>query len=129
MAPSGAAKTSVLLMQQAPSIPVNSKFSIDEYYDRAERLVRQASIYRAGRDELNLFVIQARFSSLLLDTIPKHAAFKGVASKDRYRTLNKPLIRAISELESLKKVLDEDRPPRERALRHPPHTNRVNEGK
>lgn len=24
---------SVLLMQQAPSIPVNSKFSIDEYYD------------------------------------------------------------------------------------------------
>ena len=63
-------------MAQAPCIPVNSKFPLSEYYDRAERLMRQAMIYRAGQDQYNLFVIQARFSSLLLDTIPKHQQFK-----------------------------------------------------
>jgi hypothetical protein len=61
-------------------------------------------IYRAGQDQFNLFVIQARFSSLLLDTIPKHKSFG--QSKERYNALNKPLIRAISELESLKQILD-----------------------
>jgi len=34
-------KTSHLLMKQAPQIPVNGKFCIDDYYDRAERLIRQ----------------------------------------------------------------------------------------
>ena len=61
-------------------------------------------IYRAGQDQFNLFVIQARFSSLLLDTIPKHKSF--AQSKERYKALNKPLCRAISELESLKQLLD-----------------------
>ena len=100
-------KTSQLLMKQAPSIPVNSRFPIEEYYDRAERLMRQAMIYRAGRDQFNLFVIQARFSSLLLDTIPKHTEFKATVEKrERYKKLNQPLCRAISELESLTKLLD-----------------------
>ena len=103
----GKVTTSQLLMKQAPSNPVNSRFPIEEYYDRAERLMRQAMIYRAGQDQFNLFVIQARFSSLLLDTIPKHQSFKQVArNRERYKELNKPLIRAISELEKLKQLLD-----------------------
>merc|ERR1719171_3198497 len=64
-------------------------------------------IYRVGRDDFNLFVIQARFSSLLLDTIPKHADFK--STRMRYKDLNAPLCRAISELEALTKTLDKAR--------------------
>ena len=105
----GAKTTSQLLMKQAPSIPVNSRFPIGEYYDRAERLLRQAMIYRVGRDDFNLFVIQARFSSLLLDTIPKHADFK--STRMRYKDLNAPLCRAISELEALTKTLDKAQSP------------------
>ena len=79
-------KTSQLLMKQAPCIPVNSRFPIEEYYDRAEGLMRQAMIYRASMDHFNLFVIQARFSSLLLDTIPKHQEFKHKpANRERYK--------------------------------------------
>ena len=105
----GKAKASEILMAQAPCIPVNSKFPLSEYYDRAERLMRQAMIYRAGQDQYNLFVIQARFSSLLLDTIPKHQQFKQLPqNRERYKKLNEPLCRAISELESLKNILDEE---------------------
>merc|ERR1719387_2786349 len=66
-------------------------------------------IYRVGRDDFNLFVIQARFSSLLLDTIPKHADFK--STRMRYKDLNAPLCRAISELEALTKTLDKAQSP------------------
>ena len=72
-------------------------------------MLRQAMIYRVGRDDFNLFVIQARFSSLLLDTIPKHADFK--STRMRYKDLNAPLCRAISELEALTKTLDKAQSP------------------
>jgi len=65
-------------------------------------------IYRVGKDELNLFVILARFSSLLLDTIPQHPTFKTCTkSKERYKKLKSPLNRAMSELEALKTILDD----------------------
>ncbi|GAA0143090.1 hypothetical protein LIER_03853 [Lithospermum erythrorhizon] len=68
-------------------IEVDPRLSLTGYYLIAENLLKQASIYREEKNNIDLYTILLRFCSLLAETIPFHRDYH--ASDQREKTIFK----------------------------------------
>lgn len=81
-------------------IEVDQSLSVKVYYRMANNLLKQASVYRDEKNNLDLFILLLRYTSLLTDTIPCHRDYHFHPEyKVEYR---KRLNQIINELEALK---------------------------
>eukprot|EP00854_Cymbomonas_tetramitiformis_P023911 gene23911-29012_t len=68
--------------------------------------IHQIAVHRAVADEETLYLLLMRFVSLILETIPKHPAYKDAKFKAANVQYKESLGGLMSELETLKRSLD-----------------------
>ncbi|KAL4202490.1 hypothetical protein AMTRI_Chr02g263890 [Amborella trichopoda] len=88
----------------APKLEVDNRISIRYYCRISDSLLRQARIFRGERNVIDLYIMLLRFSSLVSETIPCHRDYHLLLPREKI-LLNKKLLTALSELESLKPVV------------------------
>lgn len=96
-----AAKKPVDVNAMARKINVDNQFPLRNYYRIADNLLKQANIYRAEKNILDLYIILLRYSSLVSETIPFHRDYQASNAKDK-SYFRKMLLTVMDELESLK---------------------------
>ncbi|CAI9754568.1 unnamed protein product [Fraxinus pennsylvanica] len=82
-------------------LEVDNRISLRFYYRIADNILKQADIFRGEKNIVDLYFMLLRFSSLIMDTIPRHRDYRASPQIDKVY-LKKKLINAISELEELK---------------------------
>ncbi|XP_022924125.1 AMSH-like ubiquitin thioesterase 1 [Cucurbita moschata] len=80
---------------------VDNRFPLRYYYRVADNVLKQADIFRAEKNIIDLYVMLMRFSSLVTETIPRHWEY-GTSLKSQKNYFRKKLLNALSELEELK---------------------------
>ncbi|GAA0159863.1 metalloprotease [Lithospermum erythrorhizon] len=85
----------------ARRIHVDNRFSLRIYYRIADNILKQADIFRAEKNILDLYIMLLRFSSLVSETIPCHRDYKASLQSNKVY-LKKRLLSALAELENLK---------------------------
>ncbi|XP_023519907.1 AMSH-like ubiquitin thioesterase 1 [Cucurbita pepo subsp. pepo] len=80
---------------------VDNRFPLRYYYRVADNVLKQADIFRAEKNIIDLYVMLMRFSSLITETIPRHWEY-GTSLKSQKNYFRKKLLNALSELEELK---------------------------
>eukprot|EP00850_Spirogloea_muscicola_P019762 SM000198S05333 [mRNA] locus=s198:145076:149400:- [translate_table: standard] len=88
------------LEEQTRKLEVDNRLPIKYYYRSADNVLRQASIYRAEDNVLELYVLLLRFSSLIMETIPAHREYYASFPHERADFL-KRLREVVTELERL----------------------------
>ncbi|KAF8775525.1 hypothetical protein HU200_004509 [Digitaria exilis] len=104
------AKGDVSIESLARPVAVDHRISIEYYFRIADNLLRQADVYREEKNLIDLYIILLRYSSLLLETIPKHRDYNSFKSREKEFLKKGPhnsekLRRVLNELESLKPVV------------------------
>ncbi|XP_068636960.1 AMSH-like ubiquitin thioesterase 1 [Aristolochia californica] len=92
---------SISFSAYAPRRDVDNRISVRYYYRIADNLLKQADIYRAEKNIIDLYIMLLRFSSLITETIPCHQDYL-VSSQRERQSFKKKLYNALSELEALK---------------------------
>ncbi|KGN64127.1 AMSH-like ubiquitin thioesterase 1 [Cucumis sativus] len=82
-------------------VVVDNRFPLRYYYRVADNVLKQADIFRAEKNIIDLYVMLMRFSSLVTETIPRHLEY-GTTPKFQKNHFRKKLLDALSELEELK---------------------------
>mmetsp|Transcript_58516 Transcript_58516/g.186461 ORF Transcript_58516/g.186461 Transcript_58516/m.186461 type:complete len:457 (+) Transcript_58516:184-1554(+) len=103
--PAGAPKNTLQLQGAVQTINVNNVLGLRYYYRSCETLLKQCNVFRSEGDKQNLFVGLMRFSSLLVETIPRHNQFNKKTDA-HYKLLYKALLESLEELEGLKKDIN-----------------------
>ncbi|KAG9450610.1 hypothetical protein H6P81_010575 [Aristolochia fimbriata] len=85
----------------APRLDVDNRISLRYYYRIADNLLKQADIYRAEKNIIDLYIMLLRFSSLITETIPRHHDYQLSLQRERV-SFKKKLLNAVSELEALR---------------------------
>ncbi|GAA0174794.1 metalloprotease [Lithospermum erythrorhizon] len=85
----------------ARRIHVDNRFSLRIYYRIADNILKQADIFRAEKNILDLYIMLLRFSSLVSETIPCHRDYRASLQSNKVY-LKKRLLSALAELEDLK---------------------------
>ncbi|KAL2465160.1 AMSH-like ubiquitin thioesterase 1 [Abeliophyllum distichum] len=80
---------------------VDNRISLRFYYRIADNILKQADIFREEKNIVDLYVMLLRFSSLVMDTIPRHRDYRASPGSNKVYLKNK-LLNAIAELEKLK---------------------------
>lgn len=80
---------------------VDNRFPLRYYYRVADNVLKQADIFRAEKNVIDLYVMLMRFSSLVTETIPRHREY-GTTLQSQKNYFRKKLLNALSELEELK---------------------------
>eukprot|EP00850_Spirogloea_muscicola_P003100 SM000012S25362 [mRNA] locus=s12:628484:632795:- [translate_table: standard] len=88
------------LEEQTRKLEVDNRLPIKYYYRSADNVLRQASVYRAEDNVLELYVLLLRFSSLIMETIPAHREYHASFPHERADFL-KRLREVVTELERL----------------------------
>ncbi|WVZ85455.1 hypothetical protein U9M48_032382 [Paspalum notatum var. saurae] len=102
----------VSIESMARPVAVDHRISIHYYFRIADNLLRQADVYREEKNVLDLYIILLRYSSLLLETIPKHRDYNAFKAREK-DFLKKGLhnsekiLGVVNELESLKPVVQQ----------------------
>ncbi|XP_026386994.1 AMSH-like ubiquitin thioesterase 1 [Papaver somniferum] len=91
----------ISVADSAQKLPVENRISLRFYYRIADNLLRQAAIFRAEKNIIDLYIMLLRFSSLIVDTIPCHKDYQFILQRER-QSFGKRLLNVLSELESLK---------------------------
>ncbi|CAL4956487.1 unnamed protein product [Urochloa decumbens] len=91
-------------------VAVDHRISIQHYFRIADNLRRQADVYREENNLLDLYIILLRYSSLLIETIPKHHDYNSFRAREKEFLKKGPhnsqkLRNVVNELESLKPVV------------------------
>ncbi|CAL4976151.1 unnamed protein product [Urochloa decumbens] len=91
-------------------VAVDHRISIQHYFRIADNLRRQADVYREENNLLDLYIILLRYSSLLIETIPKHHDYNSFRAREKEFLKKGPhnsqkLRSVVNELESLKPVV------------------------
>ncbi|KAJ4713415.1 AMSH-like ubiquitin thioesterase 1 [Melia azedarach] len=90
----------------AQRIDVDNRIALRYYYRIADNILKQADIFRAEKNIVDLYVLLLRFSSLVSETIPYHRDYRAsLQSKKVY--LKKKLLNALSELEELQPAVQQ----------------------
>ncbi|XP_043696305.1 AMSH-like ubiquitin thioesterase 1 [Telopea speciosissima] len=87
-------------------LEVDNRISLRYYYRIADNLLKQADIFRAEKNIIDLYVMLMRFSSLITETIPLHRDFKASLQREKL-SFKKKLLNALSELEKLKPAVNQ----------------------
>lgn len=85
----------------ARKIDVDNRIPLRYYYRIADNLLKQADVYRAEKNIVDLYIILLRYSSLVSETIPFHRDYQALLPKEKV-AYKKRLSAIIDELESLK---------------------------
>eukprot|EP01023_Acetabularia_acetabulum_P066322 TRINITY_DN8944_c0_g1_i1.p1 TRINITY_DN8944_c0_g1~~TRINITY_DN8944_c0_g1_i1.p1 ORF type:complete len:548 (-),score=86.01 TRINITY_DN8944_c0_g1_i1:393-1949(-) len=92
------------LANSAKTLAPNHVLGIKRYYYSADLMIRQADEYRRDGNLEQLYVMLLRFSSLVIETLPKHKEFSG--SDRRYHALKTVLAgKFLPEAETVKQQL------------------------
>ncbi|GAB2292889.1 hypothetical protein Dimus_027117 [Dionaea muscipula] len=84
---------------------VDNRLSLRIYYRIADNILRQADIFRAEKNMIDLYIMLLRFSSLVSETIPDHRDYR-TSPQTKRSSLKKQLLNAVNELEGLKPVVE-----------------------
>jgi STAM-binding protein len=82
-------------------IDVDNRFSLRIYYRIADNILKQADIFRAEKNVIDLYVMLLRFCSLVSETIPRHRDYR-TSPQSKKELLRKKLLTSVIELEKLK---------------------------
>ncbi|XP_039067938.1 AMSH-like ubiquitin thioesterase 1 [Hibiscus syriacus] len=85
----------------ARKLEVDNRISLQYYYRIADNILKQADIFRAEKNIIDLYIMLLRFSSLASETIPCHRDY-GVSLRNQKVYFKKRLVNALTELEDLK---------------------------
>ncbi|CAO2190461.1 unnamed protein product [Urochloa humidicola] len=108
--PSRRTRGDVSIDSLARPVTVDHRISIQHYFRIADNLRRQADVYREENNLLDLYIILLRYTSLLIETIPKHHDYNSFRAREKEFLKKGPhnsqkLRSVVSELESLKPVV------------------------
>ncbi|KAJ4768100.1 associated molecule with the SH3 domain of STAM 1 [Rhynchospora pubera] len=103
-------------------VEVDQRISLPYYYRIADNLLRQAKIYREEKNIIDLYIILVRYSSLLCETIPSHRDYGTFKSTEK-SLFRKKLLDVISELETLKPVVQQKVDTHNKAVKHQRETS------
>lgn len=87
-------------------LDVDHRIALKIYYRIADNVLKQADIFRAEGDVIDLYVMLLRFSSLVSETIPCHRDFRASLLSNKIY-LKKKLLNAVAELEELKPIVQQ----------------------
>nr|AAM61146.1 unknown [Arabidopsis thaliana] len=90
----------------ARRIGVDNRISLKFYFRIADNILKQANIFRAEKNVIDLYVMLLRFSSLALETIPSHRDYR-TSLKSNKEYLRMRLLDVLTELEKLKPVVQQ----------------------
>ncbi|KAK4280794.1 hypothetical protein QN277_012369 [Acacia crassicarpa] len=90
----------------AQRLDVDNRISIPFYYRIADNILKQADIFRAEKNIIDLYVMLLRFSSLVSETIPCHHDYKA-SPQSKKVALRKKLLNSLNELEELKPLVQQ----------------------
>ncbi|XP_008797799.2 AMSH-like ubiquitin thioesterase 1 [Phoenix dactylifera] len=96
----------ISIAASAQRLDVDNRISLRYYYRIADNLIKQANIYRAENNIIDLYVMLLRFSSLITETIPYHRDYQVSLQSERLY-FKKKLLNALNELEALKPVMQQ----------------------
>ncbi|AES76660.1 putative ubiquitinyl hydrolase 1 [Medicago truncatula] len=94
------------IAMSAQKLDVDNRISLRFYYRIADNILRQADIFRAERNIIDLYVMLLRFSSLVSETIPRHREYRSSPSTKK-QSLKKRLLISLNELEKLKPLVQQ----------------------
>ncbi|EOY21054.1 Associated molecule with the SH3 domain of STAM 1 isoform 2, partial [Theobroma cacao] len=90
----------------AQRLDVDDRISFRYYYRIADNILKQADIFRAEKNIIDLYIMLLRFSSLVSETIPCHRDYRASLQSQKVY-LKKKLLNALSELEDLKPAVQQ----------------------
>ncbi|KAJ1379520.1 USP8 dimerization domain [Sesbania bispinosa] len=90
----------------AQKLDVDNRIALRFYYRIADNILRQADIFRAEKNIIDLYVMLLRFSSLVSETIPRHRDYRS-SPQSRKESLKKKLLNSLNELEKLKPLVQQ----------------------
>ncbi|XP_027922215.1 AMSH-like ubiquitin thioesterase 1 [Vigna unguiculata] len=82
-------------------LDVDNRLALRFYYRIADNILKQADIFRAENNIVDLYVMLLRFSSLVSETIPRHRDYRS-SPQIKKEILRKKLLNSLNELEKLK---------------------------
>ncbi|XP_073226366.1 AMSH-like ubiquitin thioesterase 1 isoform X2 [Cicer arietinum] len=82
-------------------LDVDNRISLRFYYRIADNILKQADIFRAEKNIVDLYIMLLRFSSLVSETIPRHRDYR-ISPQSKKELLRKKLLTSVNELEKLK---------------------------
>ncbi|TKY44723.1 AMSH ubiquitin thioesterase 1 [Spatholobus suberectus] len=90
----------------AQKLDVDNRIALRFYHRIADNILRQADIFRAEKNIIDLYVMLLRFSSLVSETIPRHRDYRSSPQRQK-ESLKKKLLISLNELETLKPVVQQ----------------------
>ncbi|KAJ4917529.1 AMSH-like ubiquitin thioesterase 1 [Raphanus sativus] len=102
----GSSSEIIDLSTSARRITVDNRISLKFYFRIADNILKQANIFRAEKNVIDLYVMLLRFSSLALETIPSHRDYR-TSLKSNKEYLRMRLLDVLTELEKLKPVVQQ----------------------
>ncbi|WOH03398.1 hypothetical protein DCAR_0622795 [Daucus carota subsp. sativus] len=86
-------------------LDVDNRISLRYYFRIADNVLKQANIFRAEKNYIDLYIMLLRFSSLVTETIPRHRDYRASSQAEK-NYLKKKSLEAVIELESLKPTVE-----------------------
>ncbi|KAJ1437913.1 USP8 dimerization domain [Sesbania bispinosa] len=83
---------------------VDNRIALRFYYRIADNILKQADIFRAEKNIVDLYIMLLRFSSLVSETIPHHRDYR-TSPQSKKESLRKKLLYSVNELEKLKPLV------------------------
>ncbi|KAK8710477.1 hypothetical protein V6N13_145798 [Hibiscus sabdariffa] len=90
----------------AQRLDVDNRIPLRYYYRIADNILKQADIFRAEKNIIDLYVMLLRFSGLVSETIPSHRDYRASLQSQKVY-LKKRLLNALNELEELKPAVQQ----------------------
>lgn len=87
------------------TLDVDNRISLRFYFRIADNILKQANIFRAEKNYIDLYIMLLRFSSLVTETIPRHRDYR-LSSQSEKNYLKKKTLEAVIELERLKPTVE-----------------------
>ncbi|KAK7320040.1 hypothetical protein RJT34_04769 [Clitoria ternatea] len=87
-------------------LDVDNRIALRFYYRIADNILKQADIFRAERNIVDLYIMLLRFSSLVSETIPCHRDYR-TSPQSNKEALRKKLLFSVNELEKLKPLVQQ----------------------
>ncbi|KAH1080524.1 hypothetical protein J1N35_020285 [Gossypium stocksii] len=90
----------------AQRLDVDNRIPLRYYYRIADNILKQADIFRAEKNIIDLYIMLLRFSGLVSETIPFHRDYRASLQSQKVYLKNR-LVNALNELEELKPAVQQ----------------------
>ncbi|KAL9330215.1 hypothetical protein ACSQ67_005218 [Phaseolus vulgaris] len=78
-------------------VDVDNRLALRFYYRIADNILKQADIFRAEKNIVDLYVMLLRFSSLVSETIPRHRDYRS-SPQSKKEVLRKAIVPTTREI-------------------------------